>query len=93
VRWVGELVGFPAAAGIFTSGGMLSNLTALSAARERAMPGSRIEGTRGQGLVYASAETHAGIERAVEVLGPAGGRCVRSRSTPTGGCGPKRWPR
>jgi aromatic-L-amino-acid decarboxylase len=77
VRWVGELVGFPAAAGIFTSGGMLSNLTALSAARERAMPGSRIEGTRGRGLVYASTEAHSSIERAVEVLG-MGRRALRA---------------
>jgi len=76
VRWVGDLVGYPATAGIFTSGGMLSNLTALSAARERAMPGSRIEGTRGRGLVYASTEAHSSIERAVEVLG-LGRRALR----------------
>ena len=40
LRWVGDFVGFPAASGAFTSGGMLSNLTALTAARERAQPGS-----------------------------------------------------
>ena len=30
VRWAGELVGFPAEAGSFTSGGTISNLTALT---------------------------------------------------------------
>src|SRR5262245_64435697 len=36
VRWVGEFVGFPAIDGAFTSGGTISNMTALAAARERA---------------------------------------------------------
>ena len=40
VRWAGELVGFDGEAGSFTSGGTVSNLTALTAARERAAPGS-----------------------------------------------------
>ena len=44
VRWVAEFVGFPAAAGAFTSGGTVSNMTALAAARERAIPGSRRHG-------------------------------------------------
>jgi aromatic-L-amino-acid decarboxylase len=67
--WVGDLVGFPAATGMFTSGGMISNLTALTAARERAQPGSRLDGCDGRGVVYASAEAHSSVERAVEVLG------------------------
>ena len=69
LRWVGDLVGFPAATGTFTSGGMISNLTALTAARERAQPGSRLDGCDGRGVVYASAEAHSSVERAVEVLG------------------------
>ncbi len=69
LSWVGDLVGYPAAWGTFTSGGMLSNLTALAAARERAQPGSRIDGCDGRGVVYTSAEAHSSVERAVEVLG------------------------
>src|SRR6478736_8756739 len=41
VRWVAEFLGYPAGAGAFTSGGTISNMTALAAARERAIPGSR----------------------------------------------------
>ena len=70
LRWVGELVGYPARAGTFTSGGMLSNLTALMAARTRALPESRMHGTAGvRATVYASAEAHSSVERAVEILG------------------------
>jgi aromatic-L-amino-acid/L-tryptophan decarboxylase len=47
LRWVGELVGYPGSGGACTSGGMLSNLTALAAARERALPGSRRRGISG----------------------------------------------
>jgi aromatic-L-amino-acid decarboxylase len=69
LRWVADLVGYPAAWGTFTSGGMLSNLTALTAARERAQPGCRIDGCDGRGVVYTSVEAHSSVERAVEVLG------------------------
>ena len=40
VRWVAEFVGYPCAEGAFTSGGMISNLTGILVARERALPGS-----------------------------------------------------
>ncbi|MGZ5288937.1 MAG: pyridoxal-dependent decarboxylase, partial [Actinomycetota bacterium] len=36
VRWVAEFIGFPAEGGAFTSGGTISNVSALAAARERA---------------------------------------------------------
>lgn len=69
-RWVGELVGFPAGAGSFTSGGTISNLTALAAARERALPGSRRDGVAaGTAAVYCSAEAHYSVTRACELLG------------------------
>jgi aromatic-L-amino-acid/L-tryptophan decarboxylase len=70
VRWVGELIGFPAGGGAFTSGGTISNLTALAAARERALPGVRRDGLAGRrAAVYSSEEAHYSVERAVELLG------------------------
>jgi aromatic-L-amino-acid decarboxylase len=70
VRWVGEFIGYPAANGAFTSGGTISNVTALAAARERALPGSRAAGLGDLRIaVYASSEVHYSITRAVELLG------------------------
>jgi aromatic-L-amino-acid/L-tryptophan decarboxylase len=70
VRWVGEFVGYPAAGGAFTSGGTISNVTALAAARERALPGSRHTGLGGsRAAVYCSQEVHYSVTRAVELLG------------------------
>jgi aromatic-L-amino-acid decarboxylase len=78
LRWVGEFVGYPVGGGTFTSGGMTSNLTALAAARTRALPDSRIDGLMGaRPVVYASADAHSSIERAIEVLG-IGRRSLRS---------------
>jgi aromatic-L-amino-acid/L-tryptophan decarboxylase len=70
VRWVAEFVGYPSAGGAFTSGGTISNLTALAAARERALPGSRHRGLAGsRPAVYCSDEVHYSVTRAVELLG------------------------
>ena len=70
IRWVGEFVGYPVGSGTFTSGGTVSNLTALTAARERAAPGSRTMGLAGLRLaVYTSEEAHYSVKRAVEILG------------------------
>ncbi|MGA3362382.1 MAG: aminotransferase class V-fold PLP-dependent enzyme [Solirubrobacteraceae bacterium] len=79
LRWTGEFVGFDAGAdGLLAAGGTLSNLTALTAARERALPGARHVGLSGQRLaLYCSAEAHYSVRRAAEVLG-IGGRSVRS---------------
>jgi aromatic-L-amino-acid/L-tryptophan decarboxylase len=70
LRWVADFVGFPFAEGAFTSGGMTSNLTALLAARERALPGTRVDGigTR-RAAVYCSDEAHHSVVRAVETCG------------------------
>jgi aromatic-L-amino-acid decarboxylase len=76
-RWVAELIGYPAGGGTFTSGGTVSNLTALTAARERAVPGSRMAGLAGSRLaVYTSEEAHYSVKRAVEILG-LGARSLR----------------
>lgn len=77
LRWLAEFVGFPLADGVFTSGGMTSNLTALLAAREAGLPGSRHEGVGGRrAAVYCSEEAHHSIVRAVETCG-LGARAVR----------------
>jgi aromatic-L-amino-acid/L-tryptophan decarboxylase len=70
IRWLGEFIGFPSTAGYFTSGGTISNISALATARERAMPGSRSTGmAHRQAAVYCSAEVHYSVRRAVELLG------------------------
>lgn len=71
VRWIAEFIGYPSGAGgAFTSGGTISNMTALSAARERALPGSRTEGMGGhRAAIYCSKEVHYSITRAIEILG------------------------
>lgn len=70
IRWVSEFIGFPAAAGAFTSGGTISNVTALAAARERALPGSRRTGVgEARGALYCSTEAHYSVVRAAELLG------------------------
>ena len=69
LRWTAEFVGFPAAGGSFTSGGTVSNVTALAAARERAVPGSRQTGTPTGAVAYCSADAHYSIVRAIELLG------------------------
>jgi len=70
LRWLAGFVGFPYAEGAFTSGGMTSNLTALLAAREQALPGCRVDGLGDRrAAVYCSAEAHHSVVRAVEVCG------------------------
>ncbi|MFZ4511982.1 MAG: pyridoxal-dependent decarboxylase, partial [Candidatus Nanopelagicales bacterium] len=64
LRWTAEFVGFPLAGGSFTSGGTVSNVTALAAARERAVPGSREAGTPTGAVAYCSADAHYSIVRA-----------------------------
>jgi aromatic-L-amino-acid/L-tryptophan decarboxylase len=78
LQWLGEFLGFPSRGGAFTSGGMLSNLTALAAARERALPGSRETGLAGRpAALYCSCEAHYSVRRAAELLG-LGASAVRA---------------
>lgn len=70
VEWAAEFFGYPAQTGAFTSGGTVSNVTALAAARERALPGVRKTGLAGRRCaLYASAEAHYSVKRAAELLG------------------------
>lgn len=76
--WLSEFLGYPSRAGWFTSGGTVSNISALAAARERAIPGSRRNGlAAGSAAIYCSAEAHYSVKRAAELLG-IGSRSVRS---------------
>ncbi len=79
IRWIGQFVGFDDnACGLLAAGGTIANLTALTAARERALPGVRHEGAGGRKMaLYCSAEAHYSVRRAAEVLG-IGGRNVRA---------------
>src|SRR5436190_2169374 len=65
LRWLAELMGMPAGSnGIFTSGGSLSNLAALVAAREQLL-GEDFHG----GTLYYSEDTHACVAKAAKVAG------------------------
>ena len=79
IRWVGQFVGFDDdAVGALAAGGTIANLTALTAAREYALPGFREEGAAGRPMaLYCSREAHYSVRRAAEVLG-IGGRQVRA---------------
>jgi aromatic-L-amino-acid/L-tryptophan decarboxylase len=79
VRWAAEFIGYPPdSAGAFTSGGTVSNTSALAAAREFALPKSRFEGLEGHRVaVYCSEEVHYSITRAIEMLG-IGSRNLRA---------------
>ena len=70
VGWLASFIGFPAQTGTFTSGGTISNITALASAREAAIPGARERGLGGvRPTLYCSDEAHYSITRAAEVLG------------------------
>ena len=69
-RWLAEFLGYPAGTGTFTSGGTISNITALASAREAAIPGAREHGLgAAKPTIYCSHEAHYSITRAAEVLG------------------------
>ena len=91
IRWLVELLGFPATfGGTFTAGGSTANLLGIGAARQHA--GERLgldlsrDGIAGlrDPRVYASTETHHVVGRALGVLGM--GR-ANLRSIPTNGSG------
>ena len=91
MRWLIELLGFPASSvGTFTSGGSTANLVGIGAARQHA--GERLglrpslDGIDGmvEPRVYASTETHHVVGRALGVLG-MGRRNLRSIPLDAGG--------
>ena len=87
VAWVGEFVGFgDGTRGVTTSGGTIANLTALTAARERAAPGVRQTGMAGRRLaLYCSARrrtTRSSARR--RCSDSAAMPCARSPRAPAG---------
>ena len=68
-KWLGEFIGYHPSEGLFTSGGTISNITALAAARHKALPRSREEGITTPVRVYGSVDTHYSNKRAIELLG------------------------
>jgi len=86
VRWIAELLGFPAGNGLLVSGGNLANIAAFMAAR-RAKGGAELRsgGVGGTRLIaYASTEVHTWIEKAADISG-LGTDAVRSIATDAAG--------
>jgi glutamate/tyrosine decarboxylase-like PLP-dependent enzyme len=78
IRWLREILGMPAGAGLLTSGGSMANLAGLAAARSAKAPGNVIrDGLSGRPMcVYVSSEGHFSIAKAAGMLG-LGERNVR----------------
>ena len=77
IRWFADLAGLPAGAGgLLVSGASMATLTALAVARNRALSAAGID-VRSSGLqvdaprarIYATAEAHGCVRKAVELLG------------------------
>ena len=65
LRWLAQLLGMPeGSGGIFTSGGSLSNLAAIVAARAQLLGEEFADGT-----IYFSEETHACVAKAARIAG------------------------
>jgi aromatic-L-amino-acid/L-tryptophan decarboxylase len=75
VRWMAELIGFPAdGGGLFVSGGNMANIVGLLAARAAAATWDiRRTGVAGPGSrplrVYATAEAHTWLQKATDIAG------------------------
>ena len=65
VRWFCEMVGYPSASGgILTTGGSLSNFSALVTARRERLPENFLSG-----VLYASDQTHHSVQKAAQLAG------------------------
>jgi aromatic-L-amino-acid decarboxylase len=70
VRWVAEFIGYdPTCGGLFVSGGNMANIVGFLSARHAARSRVRTEGVDARLRVYASAETHTWIQKAVDLTG------------------------
>ncbi len=98
VRWIAELVGFPAdCGGLLVSGGNMANFVGfLAARRARVRPGTsgsrrHVGRARGRARVYVSAETHTWVEKAADLfgLGTDAIRWIATRRRAADGPGPR----
>ncbi|MEM7353910.1 MAG: aminotransferase class I/II-fold pyridoxal phosphate-dependent enzyme [Acidobacteriota bacterium] len=65
VRWLAEMVGYPASAGgLLTTGGSLANLTAMVTARSERLPEDFLRGT-----LYTSDQAHHSVIKAATIAG------------------------
>ncbi|HEV8120230.1 MAG TPA: aminotransferase class V-fold PLP-dependent enzyme [Candidatus Polarisedimenticolia bacterium] len=73
IRWLGELIGFPAGGGLLVSGGNMANMVAFFAARRAKTPWDlRALGLAGRTerlVMYASTESHTWIQKAADLSG------------------------
>ncbi|MEU8145231.1 pyridoxal-dependent decarboxylase [Nonomuraea sp. NPDC048901] len=69
LRWMLAKVGFPAGGGVLTHGGSLANLTALLAARARAVPEAWEDGVPGDLVILTPESAHYSVSRAASILG------------------------
>lgn len=75
VRWIAEMVGYPAdAGGLLVSGGNMANFVGVLAARRAkadwdVRTGGLRSSTAGKLLIYTSCETHTWVEKAADLFG------------------------
>jgi glutamate/tyrosine decarboxylase-like PLP-dependent enzyme len=86
IRWLKEMLGYPAdAAGLLVSGGSMANFAGIAAARSAKAPGNVVrDGIGGARMrLYASEEAHFSIRKAAAMLG-IGAANLRSVKTGPG---------
>jgi len=81
VRWIADLIGYPrTCGGLLVSGGNMANFVCFLAARKAKVPwdlnAEGLSGGKQRLMVYVSKETHAWIDKAVELFG-LGAKSVR----------------
>lgn len=66
IRWMCDLVGYPEeSGGLFLSGGSISNLTALTAARDAKLTYEE----RKDAVIYVSDQTHSSVAKGLHIIG------------------------
>jgi len=75
ISWMGSLAGFgKECGGLFTSGGSLSNLTCMIAARENKLPGRH---DLSRGVAFFSDQAHSSVVKGMRLMGLRDNQCVK----------------